>query len=176
MVEFLGDHLAEVIAACALFLTVYQAALTRYHNRLSVRPHLTTFVSTVREDQAAGRLLIKAVLSNAGLGPAIIQSYQPILNGEVFSPTQPRELFEPAQRLFGASLIPHETHFMVLRKGAVLAKEASIEIAHIALDVGVPLDMPALENMLKRLHLFVRYECAYGKSFTYDSRKHHDPA
>ena len=47
-IKFLGEHSAEIIAICALGLTFYQAYLSRKHNRLSLKPHLTRFIHVLK--------------------------------------------------------------------------------------------------------------------------------
>jgi hypothetical protein len=69
-----------LIAVLALFLTVYTAAATRKHNRLSVLPMLSFGFDV---DDPVG-----VYVTNAGVGPAIIKSYNPLLlgNKSIFSP------------------------------------------------------------------------------------------
>ena len=54
-------------AVCALVATIWQAAISRKHNRLSVRPVLTLY-----RQENDGVITVR----NNGSGPAIIQSYQ----------------------------------------------------------------------------------------------------
>ena len=57
---------AGIIAICALFATLYQAYLSRVHNRLSVKPHLVaTKVFFIGQPASIS-------INNHGLGPAII--------------------------------------------------------------------------------------------------------
>lgn len=61
-----------VIALCALAATIWQAAISRRHNKLSVRPVLTLY----RRD-IDGVIYVR----NNGSGPAIIKSYEIWKNG-----------------------------------------------------------------------------------------------
>src|SRR5712672_755633 len=76
--DFVGQNVAAIIALCALGLTVYQAGIARRHNRLSVRPSLTSFTH-----RAVGHDARFAVtLENNGLGPAVIDSFEVTLGGQ----------------------------------------------------------------------------------------------
>ena len=67
-----GDNASAIIAVCALVLTIYQARLARRHNRLSVRPLLSSFVEQVSGPDAR----ITFSLVNNGLGPALVDSFE----------------------------------------------------------------------------------------------------
>ena len=69
-----------VIAVLALATGVYQSALTRRHNRQSVRPVLE-FGSAFRKGESAGLLL-----ANFGLGPAIIDKSSVSVDGHYVGP------------------------------------------------------------------------------------------
>jgi hypothetical protein len=60
-------------AVCALVATIWQAAISRKHNRLSVRPMLTLY-----RREIDGVITVK----NNGSGPAIIQSYELYFGGK----------------------------------------------------------------------------------------------
>jgi hypothetical protein len=55
-----------VIAVAALLVAVWQGVVARRHNRISVTPHL-------RLDSFMGKLPLSIVLSNRGVGPAIVK-------------------------------------------------------------------------------------------------------
>ena len=65
---------ALVTAVVALAATIWQAAITRQHNKLSVRP-----VLTLHRREIDGLIELK----NNGFGPAIIQSYEIYKDGEL---------------------------------------------------------------------------------------------
>src|SRR5688572_25280527 len=70
---------AVFIALLALTVTIWQAALTRRHNRLSVRPHLR--IDWLVSDEGTDEK-VSVVLSNNGLGPAIIKRFQWKIDGK----------------------------------------------------------------------------------------------
>ena len=78
VIEFLGKHTAEVIALCALGLTMYQAKVARRHNVLSVQPYITEFT---HRKTFPGRGLLAFRLMNHGIGPAFITGFNILLDG-----------------------------------------------------------------------------------------------
>jgi len=62
----LNDWLTLAVAAWALIYTAKQAEISREHNRLSVRPYITTQANRAEEEK------INFEIVNKGLGPAII--------------------------------------------------------------------------------------------------------
>lgn len=65
-----------VVALCAMVATVWQGAIARKHNRLSVRP-----VLTLCRRETEGVISIR----NNGSGPALLISYELYSNGELLS-------------------------------------------------------------------------------------------
>ena len=57
-----------VVALCAMVVTIWQGAIARKHNRLSVRPVLTLY----RREAVDGVIYVR----NNGSGPAIVTSYE----------------------------------------------------------------------------------------------------
>lgn len=78
--QFLGKCVTEIVAICALGLTLYQAYLFRQHNRLTVRPHLVSF--SCRNKRPGQRVLVYSLLNN-GVGPAFIKSFRILLDGQL---------------------------------------------------------------------------------------------
>ena len=76
--KYLIEICTVVIALCALFLSIWQGYTTRQHNKLSVTPRLAIWVL---EDEIANKLLIR--LENNGVGPAIINSIEIIIDDEI---------------------------------------------------------------------------------------------
>jgi Asp-tRNA(Asn)/Glu-tRNA(Gln) amidotransferase C subunit len=59
-----------IVAACALFLTVYQARTTSYHNKLSIIPMLQFSIEHINGKH------IEISLENVGTGPAIVDTFE----------------------------------------------------------------------------------------------------
>lgn len=77
LINFCATHSATIIALASVVVAIvsaifaaYQAFISRQHNRLSVRPHITTWADQTDEDKL---YKIKFELINNGLGPAILK-------------------------------------------------------------------------------------------------------
>lgn len=170
--DFAQQYAALFVSICALLLTINQAVMTRKHNRLTVRPHLTSFTDNVPHPSFGGISLIKMSLSNNGIGPAVVKSFQPMLDGVPLDPENFDELLSIAKRELPVSLLDQGCRFSLFRKGYVMAKDESMSVAEIAYAPTIHDDPKALEAALQRFHLKVDYESIYEEKFSYDSRNH----
>lgn len=172
LIDLCQQYAALFVSICALFLTINQSMATRRHNRLTVKPHLTSFTERVADSERNGIVLVKATLSNNGLGPAIIKSFEPLFDGLSIKASDPDELAEFVQKTLPVSILRDECYFSVLRKDYVLAKDQKITVAQLSVLPTIDVSYEALKASLDQFHLRVTYESAYGESFTYDSRDH----
>ena len=78
-----------IIALCALLFTIWQGIQVRKHNRLSCRPHLTTWTHSEEEK---GQYSVELI--NNGLGPALIEQFLVKVDGKVV----PGEGTEPVEK------------------------------------------------------------------------------
>lgn len=72
--------LPVVVSLCAISLTIYQAAATRRHQRLSVEPRLEVKISVASD----GSLVY--ALANNGFGPAVLKDITLTLDGAPVGP------------------------------------------------------------------------------------------
>jgi hypothetical protein len=156
LMKYVGAHAAEVVALSTAALVLYQAMLSRTHNRLSVRPHLQRKGNV---DQAPDVYGFSFELLNSGIGPALITNWKLYLDGvEQYTPT--REDLDA----FINQLFPNHTtlqFYFIGRKDALRADE-SIKL----LSTTFPADPTAVakfEAQLKRLALVVEYSSMYGE-------------
>lgn len=77
--EVIAAWASIIIACCALGLTIWQARITRKHNRLSVTPLLNVTKSRSMDDDEPYFAL---KLRNQGTGPAVIKSYSLLYKGK----------------------------------------------------------------------------------------------
>jgi len=129
-----------VVAGCALVATIWQGALTRKHNRLSVRPVLTLY----REEQN-GKIYIK----NNGTGPALIREYKVYGESEVVVEQSWRTalplVFDAAFPSVDTALAPGDTIDLI-------ASKTYIDGSHIP--------------QLRALRFRIRYASIYGEAWT----------
>jgi hypothetical protein len=148
-----------IISICAMFLTIYQAYLTRRHNKLSVQPHLARAITRTREPQ---KYIVSIKLRNDGLGPARITKLSFGLDNAAVN----SDVFRLAKILF-------EGHFpyRVARNGlpgigTLMPATAEIVIATVDFQIQ-PSDetVEQIEVLLNRTSLTVEYESLYDEKF-----------
>lgn len=170
--DFSIDPGSAAIAALALFVSVHSAWETRQHSRLSVRPRLTTFTS--KDAKRYGDEVVTSVavlLSNSGLGPAVIKDYQFLLDGEAIKIDNTAELVERLQRELRVDVPGGSTTITNLRKGHAVRAGEDVTVAIFA----VRNPPESFDQDFKRLQIRVTYESMYGEQWTYDSRDHLSP-
>lgn len=166
------QYAALFVSICALLLTINQAVMTRRHNKLTVRPHLTSFTDRILHPEITGVTQVKLTLSNNGVGPAVIRSYEPMLDGQPLDPTKFVALLATAKEVLPVSILDQECRFAFFRKGYVMAKDEEKCIALLAIVPTLDTDFALLEKAEQRFHIRVTYESIYGERFGYDSRNH----
>lgn len=165
------DISAVVIAGCALYLTWRQSRNSQEHNRLSVRPRLTSLRYTeelpnpIPEDGVSINtdVYFRYEIINAGLGPAVITKYQAHYDGVPIDTTNDRaitgkidEILKGKRHVSDALIIKGDQYAM--RPGDskyfinVSWKPGSMSRQEIE-DVLV---------QLRKFSLYVEYESMYG--------------
>ena len=154
------------ISVFALFLTIHQALATRKHNRLSVQPRLTTHLQIERNVTEEKITRVIATLSNSGLGPAIIKSFEILVNDKPYLINEQSEIESLVIRNVSGYIVELRTGFF--RKNHTFSKDATTELFNLKIRNATE---STLEE-IKMFHIRVNYESAYGESFLYDSRTH----
>jgi len=163
--EILGNNAAEVIALCALVFTAYQAYTTRRHNKLSVKPHLTTFVTG---DRSADKFSFSAKLMNNGLGPAIIKSYQIYVDGKLSEIKSSKQAEDALKELLHDKKVITTSATFLGKDYAMPAKESKdLMAASFMLERD-----DELREIASRLKFdwVIEYESIYGGKDVLDSR------
>lgn len=157
----IGTITTAIIGICALGLTIYQAALARKHNRLSVRPHLTRFTHRTTEP---GKGVLSVDLINKGIGPAFISAFEVYLDDKPIT-----DVKEAVNKILSARQY-HQQITSLTDDYALSAGELkSLLTIAVALQDGDSLDQ--IEKELSRLDLRVDYESAYKESYRLDTRE-----
>lgn len=163
-IHFLSGHAEAVIAVCALAFTVYQAFLSRRHNRLSVTPHLAIFPNT---HSAVSQGVVSVELLNNGLGPAIIKNYQVYFDNRLIADCDHKKLtgfFENLDLIKGQKNVDH--HLTTLGQNYAMAAGDKKQIVAIKFPKATKEDIEKYETLLDRFDLVVKYKSMYGKKFT----------
>lgn len=153
--EAIAGIASAVIALCALALTLWQAAVTRSHNKLSVKPHLATWSHT---DEANNRYQID--LMNNGIGPALIKSFAIQVDGQTIS-GEGAEPMEKALKILFPQCIYHSRQ-AYLASGYMMSEKESRPLVIIQFfDSQLP-KPEEVDRATKRVRLIIDYESIYG--------------
>lgn len=168
--DFSIDPGSALIAALALLVSAYSAFASRQHNKLSVRPRLTTSTfQRVVSDGINSTLQIGVTLTNVGLGPAIVKSASVLLDDIEVPVSSPEDCRQLLLRAFPNAQLGPTVHFMKLNKEHAIAVGKDINIVEFTM-TGAPQDV---KEHLERFAIVVRLESLYGESLQpYDSRQH----
>lgn len=152
---------SAVVAGCALGVTFWQGYLMRQHNRLSVRPMLTTMERYEIKNNLG---YVSFELSNCGIGPAIIKNFV-LLNGDEEVSRNNRKTYDDFLRSRAQELDNVYTGSFV--PGSAL----SVGDKHTLLSFVCDVEKHDV-SFIHRLNLIVDYQSIYqDEVFTYDSRK-----
>lgn len=157
--DFVGNNAANIIALTAVVFTAYQAWLTRRHNRLSVRPHLLTHFST-HTNYSEPAYYYSLELRNYGLGPAVVNSWGVLLDGEEKELPTSKDVDKLIKGLV-PNFLSLSTRF--LGKAEVMRANDSEIILALKLPLMNAAEQTAFEKQLDRLALVVDYSSMYGE-------------
>jgi hypothetical protein len=163
-------NVSIIISTCALALTLYGLWATRWHNRLSVTPHLCSFSHKLMKDDG---LYLIYELSNNGIGPARITKFILFREGREV-PRLQDELFEYVDSVVKAHLqgrvnfqINHSFDF-----GYDVSMKAGETRRIVELFFpGVKQEQrEAVLKTIKGLDARIEYQSFYGQKFAFDTR------
>ncbi len=159
LLKFIELNWQGIIALLALGISIWQGWQIRIHNKLSVRPHLTTWINT---DAKKGYYTLELI--NNGIGPALIEEFLVKVDGKIIS-GQGSEPLEKALKIILPSDLKYTTLHGYISKGySMTAKEKIIIVA-----IQFPKQsFPSLEFMneaIKRTTLDIDYKSFYKEPF-----------
>ena len=154
---------SAIIALCAVVLTIWQANVQRRHNRLSVKPYLTTW--SHREDKG-----LQIDVLNNGIGPALIKTFKVYVDSHEIN-GQDLEVVRKAVKVLFANYNHEVPYNSFLSEGYMMsAKEVRCLVSINFLGP----NYPAVEEIAhagKRVKVHIEYESIYTERFVYDSSK-----
>lgn len=148
-----------LIALLALATSIWQAHTQRIHNRMSCRPHVTSWLHT---GPSEGKMNF-TVLNN-GIGPAIIKSFRVFVDGEAIEGTP-----EIAIRTYIDNVLPalaHEEETGHLDPGYVLAVGEERTVLRIKYHDPTNPSLERIGGIVQRTKIIIEYESLYGDPFT----------
>lgn len=169
--SFLKDGAGFIVALAAIGLTIYEGRATRRHNRLSVKPML--FIQHefhLEELENGGPVRFQIILSNRGLGPALIKSATYFINeSEQLPPKNHLALYlrdyairleEESETPFSASV--RGTH---CGEGFLIQAGTEVILADFTSDLYTPNTYNPIYLFFKNLKSHITYTNLYGEEF-----------
>jgi len=147
---------ASAIALCALVATIWQAYITRKHNRLSVRPILNFNVMTENSDFVLS-------LKNTGFGPAIITDYQINFNDESLGDNSDEIAINLSEELEIGS---YNKRMYFPGKGQAIAPGEFYRLIKISKILQDDDDKEKFKNDILWLEVKINYESIYSEKFS----------
>ena len=160
--EAIAGVSSAIIALCAMGLTVWQACITRKHNRLSVTPHLTTWTHW---DEAKNIYAIE--LLNNGIGPALINSFQIQVDGRPII-GEGNEPMEKALKI----LFPqyqYSSWQSFVSKGYMMSAKETRNLVTVQFHAEKLPKREEVEHATKRARVLIEYESIYKDKSTLDT-------
>lgn len=153
-----------VIALCAFFATMYQAFLSRKHNRLSVRPHLN--LDADLKNEPIGTVYSFRV-TNCGIGPALIVDRYFTVDGVRF-PFDGHGADEVSALV--SQVLARKYSYQLLEHGlpainSALAPGETFNIARISVPILNSLMRDAVEAEIDRIDVVISYRSMYDERF-----------
>jgi hypothetical protein len=151
-----------VIAFCAFVLTVWQVVTTRRHNRLSVKPFLTTWTDSDYDENRYG-----IELTNNGVGPALIKSFTIEVDGKKVSGEVSDQVKNALKILFPQREYTSSQSYVGL--GYMMSAKEKRHLVDVQF-TGNNLPKPdEVLQKLKRARLVIDYESIYREKYCLDT-------
>ena len=160
--QMLSENWEGIIAISAVILTGTQIYFYKKHNKLSVKPHLDNFATSIEKD---GYLEYILYLNNNGLGPADIESFVVKYNDEIISTDNAQETQQIIRNKI-AENYSCENYVGVYTKGSVLPTNEKNILLKIILPISSDEEMNNFTAFLDRFDLIIEYKSFYGEIFT----------
>lgn len=167
---FLKEHYEAVIAISALGLAIYNAVLTRHHNRISVKP-LLNFLRTFDLNDKNGKIRFVCSLHNRGLGPAIITDTKISSSGETWDMHEKNiamKLQEVIQNIKDEHQDPlrADVNVIIVAAGNIIDASEKLDFIEVECDMFTDSTKKAIYNFFINLDACIKYEDLYKKKYT----------
>lgn len=162
--EVVAGISSSAIALCALGLTIWQAYVTRLHNKLSVTPYLTTWTHIELD-----RFHYTVEILNNGIGPALIKNFQVFLDGHEV-PGEDLEIMQKALKIIFPNY-NHHANGSYLSEGYMMSPKESRSLVSLQfLGPNFP-RKEEIDHANKRVKVLIEYESIYKEKHVYDSSR-----
>lgn len=156
-----GDWIAlasGLTALLALTITIYQAYLTRVHNRCSLTPHLYAKTHIDYIDQKSAFLIV-----NAGPGPAFVKGFKLLFQKTELDPKKTEVTIQSM-----LSDVRHEYFIEGINVHSVLMPGDVVSL----IELKYPEHRVEKQyiRMVQAFDVIITYQCSYGKTKVLDTR------
>ena len=159
--------MSVVIAVCAIVISIWHGVQTRKHNKLSYRPHLTTWTHSVGEK---GFYAVDII--NNGLGPALIEDFVIKVDGEIISGNQTEPIEKALKIIFPNHKYISQHSF--LGKGYSMAAKEKRTIVAVQF-TNKPFPAPeSVEQAIDRGDVEISYKSFYNETFRLSTEEEKD--
>ena len=147
-----------VVALCALGISIWQGFLSRQHAHLSARPIIESNFNNHGE--------VGVEIFNAGLGPAVLTSFQAIYKEQEFDMFRGSEVERLAELLIDnrADLPLMKFNFRIPTNHSAIAPGDTVKLLNVACEWDVVVQR--MRRAFTQIELKITYQDIYGKSFT----------
>jgi hypothetical protein len=155
------DAAAVIVALAALVFAISEGRRNLRHDRLSVRPKLLLSLQVLHKQPSV------LILSNAGLGPAVIREVQVGLDGEPLRHLEPDQYLELMRSVLDG-VVPGDVTYGY--PASVMQSGESIELMSVDVSrfVAVHQMLGEFVRRLRRVELRIEYESLYGEKQVLD--------
>lgn len=154
---------SAVIALCALVFSIWQGMVARKHNKLSVRPHLSTWSSA---DEEKGFYSFEII--NNGIGPAIVEEATVKVDGKPIA-GKAADAVENAVKILFADLRYRANHSYFM-KGDTMAPNERCGLIELQFSDEPPPSAEVIARAMKRVVVEITYKSFYGETFHFSSK------
>lgn len=154
---------AAIIALCALSVSIWQGYVMRFHQILSVKPHIDIDYKFFPGKPIEIRML------NNGVGPAIIKSFKILYDGQLLSENQTDAYLKVLKELKKDTGLEfkYEYHFPLKNEALSAGEKEYLLQVEIVGEYDESATSRA-KSSLSRVGFKTEYECMYGKKYTHD--------
>ena len=154
-----------IVASCAIIISIWQGMVSRKHNRMSVRPHLTTW-----RHSEPSKGYYQVDLINNGIGPALIEKFCVTIDGKVL-PGIELDVIEMAVKI----LFPNTLYTLskaYVGSGYAMAPKERCTILSVQFMGNTVPSLETVEHaLLRRADLEITYTSFYGEKFKLETQK-----
>ena len=162
--SWLSSNAANVIAICALVATFWQAYISRQHNKLSVKPYLTTWTNL--QDNETSLIFTVDILNN-GVGPALIKSFQIYVNEQEIKGKED-ELVKKAFKILFPTY-PSEPDYAYMTTGYMMPPGGECHLVTATFSAPIASVKEEIEYAKGSVRIVIQYESIYQEQQTFDS-------